>query len=65
MQTFYEAALYVLLELLTLLWSCLQELRAVAEEKRNKFVQLGERIHNMHNKFAEHYEVSTILLLSV
>jgi hypothetical protein len=64
MQTFYEAALYVLLELLSLLWSCLQRYCAEEELLKKKVAQLRMEEGTLSIELQKEVEVSSILLLS-
>lgn len=62
MQTFYEAAVYVLLELLSLLWTCLQRLWAEVEDKNKKLAQLTKERDNLSIEMENQVQVSFILL---
>jgi hypothetical protein len=66
MQTFYEAALYeyMLLELLPLLWTCLQRLWAEVEDKNKKLAELTKERDNLSIEMENQVQVSSILLLS-
>lgn len=64
MQTFYEAALYVLLDLLSLLWTCLQRLWAEVEDKNKKLAQLTKERDNLSIEMENQVQVSFILLFS-
>jgi hypothetical protein len=62
MQIFYEAALYVLLELWSLLWTCLQRLWAEVEDKNKKLAQLTKERDNLSIEMEKQVEVSSVLL---
>jgi hypothetical protein len=66
MQTFYEAALYeyMLLKLLSLLWTYLQRLWAEVEVKNKKLAQLTKERDNLSIEMEKQVKVSSILLLS-
>jgi uncharacterized protein YlxW (UPF0749 family) len=58
----YEAAMYVLLELWSLLWKCLQRLWAEVEDKNKKLAQLTKERDNLSIEMEKQVEVSSILL---